>query len=254
MCQINIDDKTEETELLKEYIIMEKEKLEEAKKTFHEDKDKYEKYKNDLNEQSVKAEDKLRKMQKLAEKETLAINQLEKQEGQINSQMSKCQDDLKGHKKHKKFLDLLAIDAGKKTRRIKSSVADDISAQINLQHAQNNQPVNTRGDATFMTSVAGQKSQKPIAKFSSSKTANPKALNAADNIAADRAALEKAYIEKEVDLNEDYSDSDEEIYFKDEQLVQFLFDIEEKNLQIISNIQEEEVLLEKIKEQSKKKI
>ena len=86
------------------------------------------------------------------------------------------------------------------------------------------------------------------------KTSLPKALNAADLQASDRAALEKAYLEKEVDLNEDYSDSDEEIYFKDEQLVHFLFDIEEKNLQIISNIQEEEVLLEKIKEQSKEKI
>ena len=41
MAQISISDKTEETELLKEYIIMEKEKLEEAKKTFDEDKDKF---------------------------------------------------------------------------------------------------------------------------------------------------------------------------------------------------------------------
>ena len=39
--QIAINDKTEETERLKEYIIMEKEKLEEAKKTFDEDKDKF---------------------------------------------------------------------------------------------------------------------------------------------------------------------------------------------------------------------
>lgn len=34
MAQISIDDKTEETELLKEYIIMEKEKLDEGRKTF----------------------------------------------------------------------------------------------------------------------------------------------------------------------------------------------------------------------------
>jgi hypothetical protein len=44
MAQIAINDKTEETDRLKEYIIMEKEKLEEAKKTFEEDKDKFEKY------------------------------------------------------------------------------------------------------------------------------------------------------------------------------------------------------------------
>ena len=45
MAQISINDKTEETELLKEYIIMEKEKLDEGRKTFKEDKDKYEKFK-----------------------------------------------------------------------------------------------------------------------------------------------------------------------------------------------------------------
>jgi hypothetical protein len=34
MAQISINDKSEETELLKEYIIMEKEKLDEGRKTF----------------------------------------------------------------------------------------------------------------------------------------------------------------------------------------------------------------------------
>jgi hypothetical protein len=48
MAQISINDKTEETELLKEYIIMEKERLDANKKTFTEDRDKYEKYKMDL--------------------------------------------------------------------------------------------------------------------------------------------------------------------------------------------------------------
>ena len=37
MAQIQINQKKEETELLKEYIIMEKDKLEEGKKTFLED-------------------------------------------------------------------------------------------------------------------------------------------------------------------------------------------------------------------------
>ena len=48
MSQICINDKNEETERLKEYIIMEKEKLEQAKKTFAEDSDKFHKYKEDL--------------------------------------------------------------------------------------------------------------------------------------------------------------------------------------------------------------
>jgi hypothetical protein len=48
MSQISMADKREETELLKEYIVMEKEKLNDGIKAFQEDKDKYEKYKLDL--------------------------------------------------------------------------------------------------------------------------------------------------------------------------------------------------------------
>lgn len=48
MSQIAINDKTEETDRLREYIIMEKEKLEEAKKTFEEDKEKFYKYMDEL--------------------------------------------------------------------------------------------------------------------------------------------------------------------------------------------------------------
>lgn len=48
MTKIAINDKSNETELLNEYIIMEKEKLDEGRKTFDEDKEKYEKFKMDL--------------------------------------------------------------------------------------------------------------------------------------------------------------------------------------------------------------
>ena len=52
MAQIAINAKTQETELLSEYIVMEKEKLEEGQKTFMEDKEKYEKFKLDLSAKS----------------------------------------------------------------------------------------------------------------------------------------------------------------------------------------------------------
>lgn len=48
IAQIQINQKTEETDLLKEYIVMEKDKLDEGRKTFQEDKEKYEKFKMDL--------------------------------------------------------------------------------------------------------------------------------------------------------------------------------------------------------------
>ena len=52
MTQIAINDKSNETELLNEYIVMEKEKLDEGRKTFEEDKEKYEKFKMDLQAKS----------------------------------------------------------------------------------------------------------------------------------------------------------------------------------------------------------
>ena len=61
MAQIAINNKTEETELLKEYIVMEKDKLEEGKKTFQEDREKYEKFKLDLTAKSQSTEDEVRK-------------------------------------------------------------------------------------------------------------------------------------------------------------------------------------------------
>ena len=111
MAQISINDKTEETELLKEYIIMEKEKLDEGVKTFHEDREKYEKFKMDLHNKSQKTEEEVRKVQKEIEKFQNKITELKKDEAQLISEDSKYQEELQGHKAHKKFLDLLAIGA-----------------------------------------------------------------------------------------------------------------------------------------------
>ena len=52
MTQIAINNKTNETELLNEYIVMEKEKLDEGMKTFEEDTEKYKKFKMDLQAKS----------------------------------------------------------------------------------------------------------------------------------------------------------------------------------------------------------
>lgn len=57
MAQIAINDKTEETERLDEYIIMEEDKLKEAKNTFNEDRSKFEKYMNDLQEKATQTSD-----------------------------------------------------------------------------------------------------------------------------------------------------------------------------------------------------
>ena len=62
MAQIQINKKTDETELLREYIIMEKDKLDEGKKTFQEDKEKYEKFKMDLTQKSHQTEEEVRRV------------------------------------------------------------------------------------------------------------------------------------------------------------------------------------------------
>ena len=80
MAQISINDKTEETELLKEYIIMEKEKLDEGRKTFQEDKDKYEKFKQDLQAKSTETEESVRKQHNKIEELLKEINNLRKEE------------------------------------------------------------------------------------------------------------------------------------------------------------------------------
>lgn len=94
MAQISINDKTEETELLKEYIIMEKEKLDEGRKTFQEDKDKYEKFKQDLQAKSNQAEEEVRIRQREIEEHLGKINELKKRQSGLQSEDTKCEEEL----------------------------------------------------------------------------------------------------------------------------------------------------------------
>ena len=111
MAQIQINQKKEETELLKEYIIMEKDKLEEGKKTFQEDKEKYEKFKMDLTAKSLQTDTEVKNLNKQIEDLISFENELKKEEGELNSKNSKIEEEITSHKAHKKFLDLIAIAA-----------------------------------------------------------------------------------------------------------------------------------------------
>lgn len=83
LAQIAINNKTEETELLKEYIVMEKDKLEEGRKTFQEDQEKYEKFKLDLQARSHKTEEEAQRKQREIEAMSYEIYDLKKQEGEL---------------------------------------------------------------------------------------------------------------------------------------------------------------------------
>jgi hypothetical protein len=65
LSQISINDKVEETERLKEFIIMEEEKLEDAKKTFEEDCEKFNTYLEELDAKANEAADDVKKQTKI---------------------------------------------------------------------------------------------------------------------------------------------------------------------------------------------
>ena len=99
LAQIQINNKMEETETLREYIVMEKDKLEEGKKTFQEDKEKYDKFKMDLQEKSRQTEEEVRNVQKKIEDLVNTINELKKQDAELQSKMSKVEEETTQHKK-----------------------------------------------------------------------------------------------------------------------------------------------------------
>ena len=88
----------EETETLREYIVMEKDKLEEGKKTFQEDKEKYDKFKMDLQEKSRLTEEEVRRVQTEIEAYNATINDLKKEDAELQSKMSKIEEESMHHK------------------------------------------------------------------------------------------------------------------------------------------------------------
>ena len=113
--QIAINDKNEETERLKEYIIMEKEKLEQAKKTFAEDSDKFHKYKKDLRDTTKDVQQEYEKAVADKNSRVAEIKRLEAEIISIDMDIKRVEDNLGLYKQRKAFLDELAISAGKKT-------------------------------------------------------------------------------------------------------------------------------------------
>jgi SMC interacting uncharacterized protein involved in chromosome segregation len=98
---------------------MEREKLEEAKKTFDEDKDKFQKYMDDLNR---KAEETAQDVQRLTSEKNEMMDRIQQLQLKIQKKKSKIKqidEKLVVFKQHKHFLDTLAVSAGKKSRKSK---------------------------------------------------------------------------------------------------------------------------------------
>lgn len=114
--QISINDKNEETERLKEYIIMEKEKLEQAKKTFAEDSDKFAKYKKDLRDTTKDVQQQIETAGKEKNARVADIKLIEAEIVSKDAEIKKIEETLILCKQRKAFLDELAVSAGLKKK------------------------------------------------------------------------------------------------------------------------------------------
>ncbi|CDW82053.1 UNKNOWN [Stylonychia lemnae] len=223
--QIAINDKTEETERLKEYIIMEKEKLEEAKKTFDEDKDKFQKYMDDLNR---KAEETALDVQRLTNEKNERMEKIQQLQINIQKKKSKIKqidEKLVVFKQHKYFLDTLAISAGKKQPRTAAQRAElGLEGKAEVQMRQTRAQKKEASGNFFLTQTNQQ---------------NPHGVR------------QKTSMDKQDPENEDAAlqdeDDDFEIYFDKFTLLEHLSHLEEDNLFKIHLVQEDEQALDKLK-------
>ena len=123
-------------------------------KTFEEDKEKYEKFKMDLQAKSNETEERVRSVLSQIESLQNQISDLKKQQQEYDSKMQKVEDEITLHKKHKKFLDLIAIASkNKDPKNQKQRKKMKLAAE--LEELKTNQPVQQKGsDMTFVTQSA----------------------------------------------------------------------------------------------------
>ena len=129
---------------------MEQEKLDEAKKFLQEDNVKFEQLANDNEREAKKAGAAVTK--KSEEKKALMkeIADLEAEEIQKDTQIKKYEDDLVIYKEHKKFLDILAIQANRKPYQPRQKGEE---RQECMEDDLRKQGKQAQGADTFMTQV-----------------------------------------------------------------------------------------------------
>eukprot|EP00347_Sterkiella_histriomuscorum_P006295 403353317 len=252
VAQISINDKTEETERLKEYIIMEREKLEEAKKTFDEDKDKFQKYMDDLNR---KAEETAAEVQKLTldkNEKIDRITQLVNKIQQKKSNTKQIEEKLMLFKQHKMFLDQLAVSAGKKQAVRRKLTQQQQQMQINNNNADKSgqgspKKLNRNSKKEMSNFFLTQLNQQGVNIQSKKQQEAPQLNNEFDQ------ELETfSQTEENSTFQEDPTDF--EIYFDKYTLLEHLSHLEEDNLFKIHLVQEDEQALERMKKQIDSKI
>ena len=97
---------------------MERDKLDDGRKTFKEDKSKFEKYKMSLQTKANETETKITNQIQCNEKFLQTINDKKKEEAQLTSLISKNEEDIKLHQSNKLFLEDLR-ESFNPTRKVK---------------------------------------------------------------------------------------------------------------------------------------
>jgi SMC interacting uncharacterized protein involved in chromosome segregation len=93
---------------------MEEEKLEEARRTFEEDCEKFNRYLEELESKANEAAEATKKMTKIKNDKSETIAQLTSKIGEKKSEIKKIEESLDEYITYKSFLDHLAQFAGKK--------------------------------------------------------------------------------------------------------------------------------------------
>ena len=209
---------------------MEKEKLDEAIKTFLEDKDKFTKYMEDLNK---KAEETTQEVQKLTNEKNEKldnINLLQQKIQKKKSKMKQIDEKLVVFKYHKKFLDNLAIDSGRKIPKDKKDNTDRKMLEVKTD---SNQKLNSRVSVKQTKEGMSNLFMTQVNQNGTRKQELEQRLEATDNID---------------------EDSDYEIYFDKYSLLEELTHLEEDNLFKIHLVQEDEQTLENLQKTIDQKI
>ena len=114
MKQIAINDKIEETERLKEFIVMEEEQLAEKGKTFDEDKESFQNYVDSVKKEAESTANEVKWLIKVKNEKNELIREIEQTKKSLESETTKILDSLKVSYSHKQFLDEFAEFVGQK--------------------------------------------------------------------------------------------------------------------------------------------
>ena len=144
--EISIRNKKEETEKLKEFIDTENEKLMEAKNSFKEDSDKFQKYVEELTLKAEQAKQETEALLEVKQAKIKMINSLRDKKADIEREISKVKNDLVAALDHKSFIMELAKELSTamkaKGKKKKNAVVSESDSDFFITTAQEQEEEN----------------------------------------------------------------------------------------------------------------